>query len=258
MKRIYTFFAIFIRFLIELKRYPFNTLSGLATMYLIFLLLFAGARYAQGFGVNIFGEGLEALVVGYLVWTFALVAYSDLSWEIMREAQQGTLEQLYMCPFGFRFVSLAWVVSSFLWSFVYVGALLGLMMLTTGKFLHLPLGTLLPLLFLTLAPIYGVGFVMAGLALVFKRIQAFFQILQFAFIPLLFLSGDSFWAKALPLSLGANLIRTVMVEGKTLAELPALDLLILFGTACFYFGLGLVIFKICEDLAKDRGLLAHY
>lgn len=258
MKRIHTFLAIFTRFLIELKRYPFNTLSSIITLYLIFLLLFAGAKYAQGFGVNIFGEGLEALVVGYLVWTFALAAYSDLSWEIMREAQQGTLEQLYMCPFGFRFVSLSWVLSSFLMSFVFAGALLGLMMLTTGRILHLPLGTLLPLLFLTLAPIYGVGFLMAGLALVFKRIQAFFQILQFAFIPLLFLPGDAWWAKVLPLSLGANLIRSVMVEGKTLLELPGLDLLVLLGTACFYFGLGLGIFKICENLAKDRGLLAHY
>lgn len=131
MRRFYTFLAVLTRFLIEIKRYPFNTFSGLVTLYLIFLLLFAGAKYAQGFGVNVFGEGLEALVVGFLVWTFALAAYSDLSWEIMREAQQGTLEQLYMCPFGFRFVSIAWVLSSFLVSLIFAGVLLGLMMVTT-------------------------------------------------------------------------------------------------------------------------------
>ncbi len=258
MRRFHAFWAIFTRFLIEIKRYPFNTLSGIVTLYLIFLLLFAGAKYAQGFGVNVFGEGLEALVVGFLVWTFALTAYSDLSWEIMREAQQGTLEQLYMCPFGFRFVSLAWVLSSFLVSLLFTGALLGLMMITTGKFLRLPLGTLIPLLFLTLAPIYGVGFLMAGLALVFKRIQAFFQILQFVFVPLLFLPAEEWWAKALPLSLGSRLIREVMTEGKSLPALPALDLLMLLGTASFYFGLGLCAFKACEKVAKDRGLLAHY
>lgn len=258
MRRVHVFFAILSRFLIEIKRYPFNTLSSIVTLYLIFLLLFAGARYAQGFGINVFGEGLEALVVGFLVWTFALAAYSDLSWEIMREAQQGTLEQLYMCPFGFPFVSLCWVVSSFLVSFLFSGALLGLMMLTTGKFLRLPLGTLIPLLFLTLAPIYGVGFVMAGLALVFKRIQAFFQILQFAFVPLLFLPAEAGWAKALPLTLGSRLIREAMTEGKTLLALSASDLLVLLGTAAFYFGLGIMVFKLCERVAKDRGLLAHY
>lgn len=44
--------------------------------------------------MNLSGESLEGLVVGFLVWTFAIAAYSDLSWELMREAQQGTLEQL--------------------------------------------------------------------------------------------------------------------------------------------------------------------
>lgn len=258
MRRFWTFWAIFVRFLIELKRYPFNTLSSLVTLYLVFLLLFVGARYVQGFGGNVFGENLEALVVGFLVWTYALGAYSDLSWEVMREAQQGTLEQLYMCPFGFGFVSISWVLSSFPGGFLFWGALLLLLMITTGKFLYLPLGTLIPLLFLTLAPIYGVGFLMAGLALVFKRVQAFFQILQFMFVPLLFLPAEEWWAKALPLSLGASLIREVMTEGKSLLVLPGPDLLVVLGTAVFYFSLGLFVFKLWEKVAKDRGLLAHY
>ncbi|MFN3346305.1 MAG: ABC transporter permease [Candidatus Bipolaricaulaceae bacterium] len=258
MKRLYAFSAILIRFLLELKRYPLNTLSSLFTLYLVFLLLFAGARYAQGFGISPFGEGLEALVVGYLMWIFALIAYSDLAWGIMREAQQGTLEQLYMCPFGFRFVSISAVLASFLVSFIFSGALLLLMMATTGKFLRLPLGTLVPLLFLTLAPIYGIGFLTAGLALVFKRVQAFFQILQFAFVPLLFLPGETWWSKALPLSLGSRLVREAMVEGKGLFALAALDLLILLAQAAFYLGLGLAVFSLCERIAKDRGLLAHY
>lgn len=50
MRRLWTSLAVLTRFLIELKRYPFNTLSALATLYLIFLLLFAAARYAQGRG----------------------------------------------------------------------------------------------------------------------------------------------------------------------------------------------------------------
>ncbi len=258
MTRFWAFFAIFERFWIELKRYAFNTLSGLVTLYLIFLLIFAGAKYAQGFGINLFGESLEGLVVGFLVWTFALSAYSDLSWSIMREAQQGTLEQLYMCPFGFRFVSFAWIVSSFLTTFVFSGTLLFLMMVTTGKYLHLPIGTLLPLAFLTVAPIYGVGFVMAGLALVFKRIQAFFQILQFVFVFFLFTPPDSWWAKTLPLSLGTRLIGKVMTEGQSPRDLPPLDLLVLLGVAAFYLGLGLLIFSVCERIAKNRGLLAHY
>jgi ABC-2 type transport system permease protein len=258
MKRFWAFFAIFERFWIELKRYAFNTLSGLVTLYLVFLLIFAGAKYARGFGIHLFGESLEGLVVGFLVWTFALAAYSDLSWSIMREAQQGTLEQLYMCPFGFRFVSFAWIASSFLTNFVFSGTLLFLMMVTTGKYLRLPIGTLLRLAFLTVAPIYGIGFVMAGLALVFKRVQAFFQILQFVFVFFLFIPPDRWWAKTLPLSLGTRLIGKAMTEGQSLWNFPSLDLLVLLGVAAFYLGLGILIFSFCERIAKNRGLLAHY
>ncbi len=258
MRYLWTFRAVLVRLLIELKRYPLNTLSSLATLYLVFLILFTGARYAQGLGVNLFGEGLEGLVVGYLVWTFAIIAFSDLSWELMREAQQGTLEQLYMSPQGFRFVSVCWILASFLVSLIWVAALLGLMMLTTGRFLRLPLGTLGALLLLTVAPVYGIGFAMAGLALVYKRIQAFFQILQFVFVALVALPADAAWSKALPLSLGTRLLGRVMVDGDTLATLPVGDLLVLIGTAAFYLLLGVGVFRLFEEIAKDRGLLAHY
>ena len=74
----------------------------------------------------------------------------------------------------------------------------------------------MPLAFLTVAPIYGIGFVMAGLALVFKRIQAFFQILQFVFVFFLFIPPETSWAKTLPLSLGTRLIGKAMTEGQSL------------------------------------------
>jgi len=92
----------------------------------------------------------------------------------------------------------------------------------------------------------------------FRGCQAFFQILQFAFVPLLFLPAEKWWGKALPLSLGTNLIRQVMTDGKSLVDLSRVDLLALLGTAVFYFGLGLFAFRLCERVAKDRGLLAHY
>lgn len=160
-------------------------------------------------------------------------------------------------PGGVPLRSLSWIAGSFLASLAIVGALLGLMMVTTGHFLRLPLETLLPLLFLTLAPVYGIGFIMAGLALVYKRIQAFFQVLQFGFVVLLALPADAASGKVLPLSLGTRLIGQVMVAGDCLATLPLVDVLTLAGTAVFYLLLGIVVFRVLEGVAKDRGLLAH-
>jgi len=99
---------------------------------------------------------------------------------------------------------------------------------------------------------------MAGLALVYKRIQAFFQILQFVFVALVAFPADTLWAKALPLSLGTRLLGRVMVDGDTLATLPLTDVLVLVATAVFYLVLGIGVFRLFEGVAKDRGLLAHY
>ncbi len=170
---VWSFWAVLKRRLIELKRYAFNTLSSLATIYLIFLLLFLGARFVAGPGA-MFGESLEGLIVGFSMWTFAIIAYSEMSWAVMQEAQQGTLEQLNMTPAGFGWVALSMAISSFLTSFACVVPIVLLMMVTTGRYLRLDMLSLLPLLTLTLPAVYGIGLAMAGLALVFKRIQAMF------------------------------------------------------------------------------------
>lgn len=254
---LWSFWAVLRRRVIELKRYAFNTFSSVATIYLVFLLMFLGARFVAGPG-EMFGETLEGLIVGFSVWTFAIIAYSEMSWAVMQEAQQGTLEQLYMTPAGFGWVALSLAVSSFLASFAFVVPIVVLMMVTTGRYLRLDMLSLLPLLTLTLPAVYGIGLAMAGLALVFKRIQAMFQILQFVFVAFLFVPAEPLWAKALPLTWGAQLIRRVVVGGERLTEIPGADIAWLAAGSVLWVTLGIAAFTVCERTARRRGLLGHY
>ena len=109
MKKLTLFKTMFVREWIELKRYPFNLLSGLIALYLIFFVVFAGYK-ALGSGSPRFGSTLDGIVVGFMMWTFAISAYSTLSWELMNEARMGTLEQLYMTPLGFGWVCIFRVI----------------------------------------------------------------------------------------------------------------------------------------------------
>ncbi|MEW6723508.1 MAG: ABC transporter permease [Bacillota bacterium] len=250
--------AIFYRNLVLMRSYFFNTISMLVTMYIVFLLMFYGAKAVGGASLSM-GDTLEGLIVGYLVWMFAIMAYSDLSWSLTNEAQVGTLEQLYLSPAGFKWLSGMNLASNFLLNAVIAFVLLLGIMLTTGHWLRLDLISLLPLLVVTVLSAYGIGFAMGGLALIFKRIQSFFQILQFVFVAFIVLPWDRFpWAKYLPLAMGNVLTRRVMVEGTRLWQLPFSDLLVLAGTSLFYLAAGLVAFSTCERAAKDRGLLGHY
>ncbi|MFQ6090009.1 MAG: ABC transporter permease [Candidatus Bipolaricaulia bacterium] len=245
---------------IYLKRYYFNTLSGIITIYIVFLIIFYGAKALLGGSASpSFGNTLSGIVVGFMVWTFALFAYSDLSWAMIQEAQQGTLEQLYMTPLGFGWVAIFRVVATFIFNALIVILILFLMMASSGRWLHLDFLSLTPLILLTVAGVYGIGFLMGGLALVFKQVQAAFQILQFVFVFLIAAPADKFpLMKFLPLSLGTQLIGKVMIGDASLASLPLGDLLFLIANSAFYFGLGFLAFKFFENVARNRGLLGHY
>lgn len=258
MRYLVLFKTMLKREFIEMRRYLFDTVGAVVTIYILFLVTFFGAR-ALGGGVPGFGGTLDAIVVGFLVWTFALSAYSDLAWRMVREAQEGTLEQLYMSPVGFIWVCLFRIATSFLPMLIMNGVLLVMMMAATGRWVHLDVVSLLPLVLLTLAGVYGIGFIMGGLALVFKRIESFVQIFQFAMVGLIAAPIDRFPVlRYLPLAEGSRLIRRVMAEGLSLGTLPTSDLVFLVINAAFYFGSGLLVFNLLLKTAKNRGLLGHY
>lgn len=244
--------------LVEMKRYLFNTISGLITMYIVFLLLFYGAKAIGGPAFQT-GGSLEGMVVGYTVWLLALVAYQDQAWTISMEAEIGTLEQLYLTPAGFSWVMGSFAVARLLMNLVIVGVIMLVMMASTGTWLTLDLLSIIPLFIITVMAPYGFGFMMAGLALVFKRIQNSFQILQFVFVAFLVAPIDRFpWMKALPLTMGNNLLQRVMVDGQRLWDIPVADLAVAAGVSLAYLIVGLVAFAYAVKVARDRGLMGHY
>lgn len=258
MKFLVLFTTMLKREFILMKRYLFNFLSAIISIYILFLLIFFGARTLGGDAVD-FGGTLDGIVVGFLVWTFAIFAYSEFGQGMVREAQEGTLEQLYMSPVGFVWVCVFRMIASLSITWVLNIALLVLMMLTTGRWLTLDLLSLLVLLLPTLAGVYGIGFMVGGLALVFKRIESFTGILQFALVGLVAVPIGRFpFLRYLPLAEGNRLIRRVMAEGVSVSELPMGDLVFLFAHSVFYLLLGLLVFSVLISAAKNKGLLGHY
>lgn len=244
--------------ILTLVRYPFNFISGLVSVYLIFLIIFFGAKSLMGTRPG-FGHTLEGIIVGFMMWLFAIMAYSDLAWSLTREAQQGTLEQLYMSPLGFSWVNIFRLISALLINLVITFALLLVMMVTSGRYLNLDVVRVLPLMLLTIAGIYGIGFIAGGAALVFKQIQSLLQILQFLFVGLIVAPIDKLpFLKYFPLALGTNLIARVMVHGESFGQVGVGNLLFLSANSICYLLGGLFLFKLFENIAREKGLLGHY
>ena len=205
------------------------------------------------------GTAVEGLSVGFFIWNYVSFAYMTLSWKIVDEARAGTLEQLYMNPFGFEWISIFIVLSDFILELIFVIPMLFLMMVTSGHYLNIDLITILPLIFLTIAAAYGLGFIMGGLGLIYKKIQSVGMILQFIFIGFIAAPIDKIpLLKLLPFSLGTRLISSNMRENIPIFQMDGIDLFTLLINSAFYFAAGFLIFKFCEKKAKEKGLLGHY
>ena len=237
-------------------RYPINTLSGLAMTFLFFGMIFFGG---QALSEQALTDSLGGIIVGYFLWTMAMTAFSGLAWSVTRESQWGTLEQLYMSPFGYGRVMLGHisvrVVESFGWGAVTLAFMLGL----TGESIHVPIGTVVILTVLAIAPAIGLGFLFGGLALLYKRVENVFNILQFVFLGLIAApSVEVVWVRLLPISQGSYLLSIAMQEGLRLWELPSTELALLVGTAIGYFALGYGAFQLMGARARKRGLMGQY
>ena len=242
---------------IELKRYLPNTIAMLFTFYIIFLGMF--------FGISLIGDpstqdiNIQYTIVNYIFWFLAMMVVNNVGWEITNEAMRGTLEQLAMSPMGIWRIMVTRLLSSTLINFTIIIVLLYLSMLTTGQWLNIDLIAIMPILILTLISMFGVGFMIAGISIILKQVQAFLQILQFILAGLTFvpLSVAPFLAY-FPFVKGVDLVRSVMIDGVTLSQISFLDFGILGFNAVIYFTLGLLFFFFCERIAMSKGLLAHY
>lgn len=241
---------------ILLTRYPVNTLSRFGTIALVFLVVFYGGRAVAPAAIS---DTIEGIIVGYLLWSMAIAAYSGLSWNVTREAQWGTLEQLFMSPFGFGRVMLAKTVVNVLEAFLWGALTLAIMLVVTGRTLTIDPVTVVPIAALALAPAVGIGFVFGGLAIRFKRIENAFQLVQFVFIGLIAAPVGTYpMLRWLPLAQGSQLLQQAMRDGVGLSAMPLEALGILGITAVGYLGLGYGIFLYCQRWARRRGVMGHY
>ncbi|QLC35722.1 ABC transporter permease (plasmid) [Halarchaeum sp. CBA1220] len=248
--------AVIYRDLLIWVRYPLNAALGLFMGVFFFALMFYGGTLVAG---EAFSDSIEGLIVGYFLWTLSLGAYSGIMNDIQSEASWGTLERHFMTPFGFGPVVLAKSIAIVFRTFMTSAVILVVMLLVTGTGLNLNLVTVLPVATLTLAGALGLGLVMGGLSVLYKRISNIANLLQFAFIGLI--SAPVFdlpWARVLPLVQGSAMLQRAMVDGTRLWEFDPLSLAVLIGTSVFYLAFGYAVFSLTTRRARRLGVLGDY
>lgn len=248
--------AGFLREWVAIRRYPFNLISGMATTLLLFLLLFYGISLAPaGFQL---GQTRSALVVGFVSWVTMLAAFQDFSVRLTRGAAEGTLEQQALSPWGLGRVTLAEAVSGSVSNLVVVGlVLLGALAIARQR-LHIPVPEVAVMLVLFIVQGEAFGLVMGGLALLYKRVEAFFQLWQLLFVGFLLIPWDSsLWVRLIPFTWTHRMLQDIMVRGARLADMPG-DVLGVTVVSVGYFLIAWALFRRMDGLARRLARLAHY
>lgn len=241
--------------------YKFSLLTSLVSLSMIFL------------GINFFmGDGrldpatMRSSLLGYLIWFYAITAIETMSWNLRDEMQCGQLEQLYMSPAAAQVLILGRSLSTFVVATCQVAIISAAMLALFGVAVPFS-ATALPVLALTMAGLFGFGYMLAGATLVYKQTGPLSNILTNA---LLFLNGAILpvdrlpdWlqtiARLLPSTQGIDVMRRIALGGETLAAVwtdGSLIWLIVHSTV--FFIAGWLVYRWCERIAKRKGSLGQY
>src|SRR5690606_24800074 len=132
-------------------------------------------------------------------------------------------------------------------------------MATARAWLAVGVGALATLLPPTLLAAVGLAYVVAGLTIVFKQVNALLQLSQFVLMAFAYVPVSQVPALELaPTAKGIDMVRRVLAEGAPLSSFGAADWASVWATGALYFALGLVVFKLFERRAMRLGLLGHY
>ena len=226
-----------------------------------FLLLMVIFRtVADDFG----SDGRMGSLLGYITWLVCANVMAGIAMIVEQEARTGTLEQLFITGLRPDLAILGRAAGISL-HYISLGIIIGVVLAKALDVLQ-PIPFLAAVIFfLTLIGACGLGFVLAGMALVAKRTEG---LIRLTWQMLVFFSGAltplyqpalSAVSKMLPLSWGIDSLRAIFLEGADALSLWQSGLLVglLFNTA-FYVALGYALFSWGYRQARILGTLAHY
>lgn len=257
--------AEFVNLIGDFKSYYLNYIFYIINIYLLFLGLFYGMDKQLTESIEIF-----FFILGLILWWYSNISIQSVSQIIQSEARQGTLEQIFLTNTSLAQITLCKLIANYL--FVTL-QMIFVILLCVWSFRLLNIFTLnvsyinLVIIFLiTLIGLCGIGYIVAGLSVIYKKAQAvaratsnlilFFSglILPIAVVPKSF----RYMARGFPFYWFMESIRQSIYNSNTIMGLFNKSFVILMLVSFAWVSVGVVVFNISIKIAKIKGNISHY
>lgn len=268
MNLVQLFWAEMKREFILLSRYPFELISRLIWNLGFALMMYYGfgaIGHSGGGQLPGFEQGQMGRLLGLLITYIAINGINNTTELLSEEVQTGTLEQAALSPPPLVVIMLMRDVASFIEMLVRFIVVLAIAMGITGLRFHLNIPAFALLLTLMYLGTEGIGLLLGGAALIYKRIGtlAQFAVMLVFGLSILPIEGLPAWAQVFvhnfPFTKALILLRQVGVDGRPLSELAANgSLAALAWNTAIYLTLGIGVFLFSERKARQIGTLNQY
>jgi ABC-2 type transport system permease protein len=249
------------RTLILTIRYPLNLVVGLIALSLVFLIVISAGSF---FGLSNLSSNQSSgsVLVGYGCWMLVLGVLGHIQNEIQTDSQIGVLEAVMACGLSPQALFSVRLVASLLPSCLSIALVVGILALFIRTPMHF--SALLPVPIISVVLTYaGFGFVLAGLALVYKRVEV--AVLPVHLILMFVFSYSAAEYPGTPIALYLvqlipGLVGVIQMKALLLnaTDLNWRDFLLPLAVGFLYLLVGLSLFSRLLASAERRGRLAHY
>ena len=249
MRYINLFKGTFLSAIAEHKRYYLNTISTLAVMILIFYFMIIGVnRFGSPTSL---GNTLQGIAIGYFVCIALLSTLVDLSWTIINEMNIGIIEQSFLSPLGPSIIYLFYQLSNFIFMMPLILLMMVIIFKMAGLSIIVP-GEFFIILILLIFQGYGIGFMLAGITLRFKRTQALLQIIQFGIIAFLIASFKGIFKFIVPANAYVAAMR-MSINNNPIDFNYWIGMIV---STVVYLIIGMLIFSYYSNKVRKRGEIA--
>lgn len=237
-------------------RYKFSVISDIV-VFSVLMIFFLTSRTGTSLSEKYIGTDYRTLMlVGYIAWTLSISAISSVGNEISSELSRGTFYRKMHSKYPLIILYLGDLIASFITQIVVIISLLIIAKVFWNVTVTFSF-TIIIALIINLLGMYGIGLIVGGLSVLYKRIGAVVLLIQLGmlFITDTIPTSPSLLAvtKVIPLTSCNEVIRTCL-SGQT--DTRSFVMLLL--SSVIWIVIGGMFFHISIKSAKKRGNLLYY